>query len=273
MQLNNPIFINQTDADNRYVNTTGDTINGNLNLGQNIATVRVISGVSEPTNATSLYISGMNNAYNVFSTNFAGGAIKIQAGSGNFAGGYIFINAGDDADALYDGRIVVQGGIDINNSHNFPKSIFIYKTGVSSATNNVSITQNSVDIINNLNIAGNTRISGTLSLSGNQLVDYVPQFINENTNFIISGNDNGRVILANSASEITATIVSGNVTGFNTTIIQIGAGQIFVTGSGINASIPILSYNNQYKTAGAGATVSVLHTGNNRYIMYGNTTL
>jgi hypothetical protein len=31
MQLNNPIFINQTDADNRYVNTTGDTINGNIN--------------------------------------------------------------------------------------------------------------------------------------------------------------------------------------------------------------------------------------------------
>jgi hypothetical protein len=30
MQLNNPIFINQTDADIRYVNTTGDAINGNL---------------------------------------------------------------------------------------------------------------------------------------------------------------------------------------------------------------------------------------------------
>jgi hypothetical protein len=38
MQLNNPIFINQTDADIRYVNTTGDTINGNLNVSGMIIT-------------------------------------------------------------------------------------------------------------------------------------------------------------------------------------------------------------------------------------------
>jgi len=38
MQLNNPIFINQTDADIRYVNTTGDTINGNLNVSGMITT-------------------------------------------------------------------------------------------------------------------------------------------------------------------------------------------------------------------------------------------
>jgi len=137
--------------------------------------------------------------------------------------------------------------------------------------NPIFINQTDADL-RYVNTTGDT-INGNLSLNSNQLVDYVPQSINETTNFVISGNDNGRIILANSASQITGTIVSGNATGFNTTIIQIGAGQIFVTGSGINASIPILSYNNQYKTAGAGATVSVLHTGNNRYIMYGNTSL
>jgi hypothetical protein len=36
MQLNNPIFINQTDADIRYVNTTGDAINGNITINGNI---------------------------------------------------------------------------------------------------------------------------------------------------------------------------------------------------------------------------------------------
>lgn len=35
MILNNPIFINQTDADIRYVNTTGDTVNGNLTVSGN----------------------------------------------------------------------------------------------------------------------------------------------------------------------------------------------------------------------------------------------
>lgn len=37
MQLNNPIFINQTDADIRYINTTGDTVNGNLTITGHLA--------------------------------------------------------------------------------------------------------------------------------------------------------------------------------------------------------------------------------------------
>jgi hypothetical protein len=77
------------------------------------------------------------------------------------------------------------------------------------------------------------------------------------------------MILANSATTITGVIASGNVTGFNTSIIQIGAGQIQITGSGIG--IRIGSYNNQYRTAGQFATISLLHTGSNGYIMYGNT--
>lgn len=117
----------------------------------------------------------------------------------------------------------------------------------------------------NLNISGSGNV---VNLNGNQLVDFVPQFINETTNFIISGNDNGRIILANSNSQITGTIVSGNPTGFNTTIIQINSG-IQITGSGVG--VIIQSYNNQFKTAGLFATISLLHTGNNGYIMYGNT--
>jgi hypothetical protein len=94
--------------------------------------------------------------------------------------------------------------------------------------------------------------------------------VNINNNFTISDTFNSDMILANSLSTITGTIISGNVTGFNTSIIQIGAGQIQITGSGIG--VVINSYNNQYKTAGRFATMSLLHTGNNQYIMYGNTT-
>jgi hypothetical protein len=97
----------------------------------------------------------------------------------------------------------------------------------------------------------------------------VPEMVNINRNFSISNSFNSDMILANSSSTITGTIISGNVTGFNASIIQIGAGQIQITGSGIG--VIISSYNNQYKTAGQFATISILHTGNNRYIMYGNT--
>ena len=135
--------------------------------------------------------------------------------------------------------------------------------------NPIFINQTDADV-RYVNTAGDN-MTGPLGLNDNNLFAYSAQLINETTNFIISGNDNGRIIIANSSTQITGTIVSGNTTGFNTSIIQIGAGQIQITGAGIG--IRIGSYNNQYKTAGQFATASVLHTGSNGYIMYGNTTL
>jgi ABC-type nitrate/sulfonate/bicarbonate transport system permease component len=148
MQLNNPIFINQTDADIRYVNTTGDGINGILN---------VVSGI-------------------------------------------------------------FTSGIDLNNSN---------------------------------------------------LINATPQIINLSANFNISGNYNSRMIMVNSATEVTGSIISGNSLGFNASVTQVGAGKIFITGSGIGVSIG--SYGNQYRTAGQFAAISLLHTGSNGYTMYGNT--
>jgi hypothetical protein len=92
-----------------------------------------------------------------------------------------------------------------------------------------------------------------------------------NSNFLISGNYNSDVVLANNSNQITGTLISGNPTGFNVSIMQVGAGQIQITGSGSN--VIVNSYNNQFRTAGQFATISLLHTGDNRYIMYGNTAL
>jgi hypothetical protein len=107
--------------------------------------------------------------------------------------------------------------------------------------------------------------------SDKKIFGFVPEMIEIKNNFLISGNLNSDVIIADSSSQITGILVSGNPTGFNASIIQRGAGQIQITGSGVG--IIINSYNNQYRTAGQFASVSLLHTGNNIYIMYGNTAL
>ena len=122
-----------------------------------------------------------------------------------------------------------------------------------------------------IDFASGIKIANTFDANNNKIINAVPDLINTTSNFFISGNSNSRMILANNSSQITGVITSGNATGFNTSIIQIGAGQIQITGSGIG--IGINSYNNQYKTAGQFATISLLHTGNNQYIMYGNTAL
>ena len=113
--------------------------------------------------------------------------------------------------------------------------------------------------------------SSGVYFSDKKVFGMTPEIINVNSNFNISGNYNSRMILAANSSQITGTLISGNPTGFNASIIQIGAGQIQITGLGIGVSIN--SYNNQYKTAGQFASISLLHTGNNGYIMYGNTSL
>jgi hypothetical protein len=69
MLLNNPIFINQTDADNRYVNTTGDTINGNINaLGNYYVKVARLSDQTIPQDTDTIIqfsrITDPNNWYN-----------------------------------------------------------------------------------------------------------------------------------------------------------------------------------------------------------------
>ena len=107
--------------------------------------------------------------------------------------------------------------------------------------------------------------------SDKKIFGFVPEMTEIKSNFLISGNLNSDVIIADSPSQITGILVSGNPTGFNASIIQRGAGQIQITGSGVG--IIINSYNNQYRTAGQFASISLLHTGNNIYIMYGNTAL
>lgn len=184
--------------------------------------------------------------------------LVITANNGTDSSNYINLginNSGYNDPAFsngsgLDGYLFINGGsLDIGTQT--PNTNIEFHVGGTTAEKSVArITSSGIDLVNS------------------QLINAVPQFINEIGNFLISGNGNGRMIFANSATQITGTIVSGNVTGFNTSIIQVGNGQVQITGSGIG--IVINSYNNQFKTAGQFAAISLLHTGNNRYIMYGN---
>ena len=80
---------------------------------------------------------------------------------------------------------------------------------------------------------------------------------------------NGKIILANSSSAITITVPSTLTAGFNVSVIQQGAGQVTIA-AGTSATLN--TFNNQYKTAGQYAALSILGLGSSTFIMYGNTT-
>jgi hypothetical protein len=113
-------------------------------------------------------------------------------------------------------------------------------------------------------------LPGRIDFCDSNLINATPQILTVSNNFNITSAYNSRMILVNSAqATVTGFLISGQSTGFNASLIQIGAGQIQITGSGIGVTVN--EYANQYRTAGIYAAISVIHTGNNGYIMYGNT--
>ena len=130
-------------------------------------------------------------------------------------------------------------------------------------------------------VTGNQTISGIktfsntgvftsgIDLRNSRLINHVPEIVNVNSNFTISGNLNSDVILASSNSQITVTLISGNPLGFHVSVIQVIGGYIRITGSG--SDVRINSRNNQFRTANQFAQINIIHTGNNGYIMYGDT--
>ena len=123
-----------------------------------------------------------------------------------------------------------------------------------------------------LKINTDVNMLGKLDLNKNKLVNSIPETININSNFTITDAYNGRIVLTNSETTTTGILVAGIFSGFNMSIIQGGVGKVEITTS--YAPLTSLnSFNNQFKTAGRFANVSLLNTGNDGYILYGNTSV
>jgi hypothetical protein len=201
-------------------------------------------------------------------------------GSGNFTSG-LFVNGNAVLTGIYlpneNGTLLTTssnvafttGDQTISGIKNFANNLGVEGTGIFNALDlsNISDFSFSGVAINLIN--STVQSSSGIDLNNSKLINATPEIINLSTNFNISGNYNSRMIMVNSTTEVTGRIVSGNSLGFNASVTQVGAGKILITGSGIG--IKIGSFNNQYKTAGQFATISLLHTGGNGYTMYGNT--
>jgi hypothetical protein len=99
--------------------------------------------------------------------------------------------------------------------------------------------------------------SSTSSLSG-----FAANVTSISANYSITSADNGKVIQCTSASAITITIPTGLPTGFNCTVVQMGAGQITFSGTYLNRT-------GFTKSASQYSVVSILHLGSNNIIVTG----
>ena len=259
MILNNPIFINQTDADIRYINATGDALNGTLSVtGLTVSGLGSSFVLKSPNNYDSVSFNPTSNGNaGILNTNYITAVGLYSVGDSNLS----ILYGGGGTRSLIFNRSVTRAILDSNGN-------FGIGSGISSVPSRFYVSGDSL-LQGNLTTSGSGIFTSGIDLNNSNLINATPQIINLSANFNISGNYNSRMIMVNSATEVTGRIVSGNALGFNTTIMQVGSGQVLITGSGIG--IRVNEYANQYRTAGSFAAVTLLHTGSNGYVMYGNT--
>lgn len=113
--------------------------------------------------------------------------------------------------------------------------------------------------------AGNVSTTGTLT-GGNSSTSSISGFganvVSASGNYSITAADNGKVIQSTGASAITISIPNGLPTGFNCTVVQMGAGQVTFSGT-------ILNRTGFTKTASQYSVVSILHLGSNSILVTG----
>jgi hypothetical protein len=113
--------------------------------------------------------------------------------------------------------------------------------------------------------AGNISTTGTITganSSTSSISGFAANIVSASANYSITAADNGKVIQSTSASAITITIPTGLPTGFNCTVVQMGAGQVTFSGT-------ILNRTGFTKTASQYSVVSILHLGSNSILVTG----
>jgi hypothetical protein len=137
----------------------------------------------------------------------------------------------------------------------------------------VPIDSNVVHVTGNETISGIKGFATRPTVNGTGILlsgEAVPPFVDINniiTNFNFTGSYNSKLLTINASQNITGTVPTGLSTGYNVAFVQMGAGQLRITGQN---GVTIRQRLNLYNTAGQYAIASLVHRENNEYILYGD---
>ena len=169
MILNNPIFINQTDADVRYINATGDALNGSLSV-----TGLTVSGLGTP-----FILKSASNGNSVYFDP------TLNGNAGSLLSDYVYVfslgGRGDqNLDITYGGGgtrslIFKGGGANVNRVLLDSNGNFGIGSGISSVPSRFYVSGNSI-LQGDVTVSGNTTITGHLSAASKSfLIDHPTQ--------------------------------------------------------------------------------------------------
>jgi len=147
--------------------------------------------------------------------------------------------------------------LDVNGIANF-------RTGLSAAGATLN---GNVSITGTLNGAGATFTGAVISDGGFRISSSAINAQTGTTYSLLTA-DNGKIITMNNGSAITLTVPSGLPIGFNTTVIQLGAGQVGITAS----STTLNSFEGKLNLAGQHAAATIISYSSNVFNVVGGLT-
>jgi hypothetical protein len=116
-------------------------------------------------------------------------------------------------------------------------------------------------------VMGNISATGYVSAASGYRLTSSAVNTQTGTTYTLLSTDDGRIITMNNGSSITVTVPTGLNIGFNTTVIQLGAGQVtFATGVG---SPTLNSYGSAQKITGQYGAASIISYASNSYNLAG----
>ncbi|MEY4342231.1 MAG: hypothetical protein RL736_21 [Pseudomonadota bacterium] len=206
------------------------------------------------------------------------GSGVLLSGEASSAGANVFYTTGDQT---ISGIKTFTGTVNINSAR-FVNLPTINGTGVLLSGNKTIVYTTQDQTINGTK----TFVSNTVLYSGvnvtfnkdaNVVFSGTPTFnsgINSNilfntqtSAFNFDSTMNGKMILVNSATPINATLPVGLQEGYNVSLTQVGAGKITIAATSPASRQQRLGL---YSSAGQYAVISLINTGNNGFLLYGD---
>lgn len=220
-----------------------------MNAGITSASLYVTSGTTLGT----LSATSTTNTVDIIASTDGVGLRIAQATSG----------AGSRQGGIRLGRSATSG---LNSYIENSSGVFTIYNGIDATGTNL-FNIDTTDAQFNVPIAGATFSAAVVSDGGYRITSNAINALTGTTYSLLTS-DNGKVITWSNAGGVTLTVPSGLPVGFNTTIIQIGAGAVGITGSGTT----INSFEGKLRTAGQHAAVSIISYTSNVFNVAGGLT-
>ena len=242
-------------VNNGAITTTSST--GSV-FNTNIITANAFTSATLVNIATGNVFDPAEKVIKIGTTAGGDGGVTISIGSSS--AGTTTINS---PSTVFGGDVAVNGG-DITTSNSLA-TIFnttAARVNIGGGASGVQIGHPTGTVV-----MGNISATGYVSAASGYRLTSSAVNTQTGTTYTLLSTDDGRIITMNNGSSITVTVPTGLNVGFNTTVIQLGAGQVtFATGVG---SPTLNSYGSAQKITGQYGAASIISYASNSYNLAG----